>query len=533
MFSRVFGRPREKGRPPRLSVVVPVYNVEAYLAECLDSILGQDFTDLEVVVVNDGSTDGSAAVAADYARRFPNVEFFSSSNQGLGAARNLGVSHSQGEYLAFADSDDLVPAHGHALLVSTLAQSGSDFAVGSLHHLRDGNLIEPPFLRHAHRQRRLGITIDDLPEVMRNVFAWNKVFSRSFWDRTQLAFPRRVRYEDQVAMTEAYLRADAFDVVREPVYIWRVRADGSSITQRRHELADLDDRIRTKQMTSDIVASWGSARVQDFWARNGLGGDLPLYFRNIISCSDEYWRRLVSGVEELFAGKPPIWESQVLRVQQRVVAWFVAHDRRREAEVVVRWLDENTGALPLRTAGGHVTALLPFHDDEDSDIPPAVFWLSEHELTFDARLFSAKCTAGVLELAGAALIRGAPTNGVTPSIKVALCSDTGQRVEMDVEQRPSPDVTRWISRLPQRYDGGGFGARVHVEELRTRGVRREGNRWHAVLSVDVAGIHREGPFRSKAPSVQLPSTGAGDVAVRAAFVPDSGGLVITVAPGPP
>lgn len=505
--------------------------MEQYLAECLDSILGQDFTDLEVVVVNDGSTDGSAAVAADYARRFPNVELVCSSNQGLGAARNLGVAHSQGEYLAFADSDDLVPAHGHAVLMSTLAQSGSDFAVGSLHHLRDGDLIEPPFLRSAHRQRRLAITIDDLPEVMRNVFAWNKVFSRSFWDRTQLAFPSRVRYEDQVTMTEAYLRAEAFDVVRRPVYVWRVRSDRASITQRRHELGDLEDRLLTKQMTSGIVRTFGSPAVQDYWAHHGLGGDLPVYFREIPGCDDTYWEHLVSGVRELFAGYPPMHESRLLRTPQRLVGWLVTHDRRNQAEIVLRWLNEHPGALPLRTEGSRVIAELPFHDDAQSGIPSELFSLAEHELEYDARLLRAEWNDQRLELTGVALIRGAPTTDVGCLIGASLRSGIGDRVELHVERRASPEATDWVNRPPQRYDDCGFTAQIDAAVLTSSGAPRAGGRWQVLLSVDVAAIHREGPFRTKACELDLFLAAEPDAGIQLSFEPGEG-LVVTVASVP-
>ncbi len=513
---------------PLLSVVVPVYNVEQYLAECLNSILAQDYADLEIVVVDDGSTDGSAAVAQGYARRHGRVALVSSVNQGPGPARNLGVKHCRGEYLAFADADDTVPPHAYSLLVSTVTDSGSDFVVGSLQRHIDGELVEPPFLRSPHRRRRIGIRIDDLPAIMRNVFPVNKVFRRSFWDSARLEFPAGMIGEDQVAMTEAYLRAAAFDVVPEPVYHWHNRGAGSSITQRRYQLGDLRDRITTKQLTTDLVCELGSPQVRDYWARHGLGGDLPLYFRHIPGCGDDYWRTLVAGVRQLYADQPPIHESHLLRVQHRLVGWLVTHDRRTQAEAILRWLEQHPGPLPLQTSGGHVVALLPFHDDPNSDIPPELFRLADHELTFDARLFSAQCSEGVLELVGAALIRGAPTDGATPRIEVALCSDAGQRVGLDVEQRPSPDATRWIDRLPQRYDGSEFVARVDVAALTKSGVCREGDRWHVELSVEVADIRREGLFRTKAPGANLPLAAAGDVAVRATFEPSSG-LVITVA----
>ena len=114
-----FGR-----RAPLVSVVVPVYDVEAYLPEALDSVLAQSHRALEVVVVDDGSTDGSGALADDYAGRDPRVRVVHTPNRGLGAARNVGVRHATGEILAFADSDDVVPVDAYRILLRQLSATG-------------------------------------------------------------------------------------------------------------------------------------------------------------------------------------------------------------------------------------------------------------------------------------------------------------------------------------------------------------------------------------------------------------------------
>src|SRR6476469_3425300 len=109
-----------------LSVVVPIYNVEEYLGPCLDSIAAQTFRDLEVIMVDDGSTDRSAAIAAAYAERDGRFKLVSRPNGGLSAARNTGIGHAAGEFLAFVDSDDLLPDNAYQLLVGTLDETGSD-----------------------------------------------------------------------------------------------------------------------------------------------------------------------------------------------------------------------------------------------------------------------------------------------------------------------------------------------------------------------------------------------------------------------
>jgi CDP-glycerol glycerophosphotransferase len=517
-----------------LSVVVPVYNAQNVLPQCLDSILSQDVGEVEVVVVNDGSTDASEAVAQDYARRHSSVAVVTTVNQGPGLARNLGVERCGGEFLAFADADDVVAPGAYRLLLETLVESGSDFAVGSVQRDIDGRVFEPPFLREAHRRRRIGIRIDDLPELQRNVFAWNKVFRRAFWNRARLRFPPGRMGEDQATMTEAYLRAAAFDVLPQPVYMWRTRHDGSSVSQQRHQVADLQDRIATKQLTNDVIAQLASPRVRDYWTTHGLAGDLPLYFRHLPTCDDEYWQTLVSGVQHLLTDERALTQSQVLRVQYRLVGWLVLHGRRLEAETVVRWVERHPGPLPLRVEGDHAVAQLPYCDDPASGIPAELFWLAEHELIFDARLLAVELTDRGLRLSGFAVIRGAPTTGATCTIDAVLRSELGNRMTLQVEPRPSPAASRWVGRLPQRYDDGAFEAWLHPPLLRAWAARHaEGptgkcKRWEAELSVTVGDIRRTGRFRSAAADAGLPVTIAGNPRLEAGFDRERG-LVVKVA----
>ena len=121
---------------PLVSVVVPAYNVAAYLADCLQSILTQRDVHLEVVVVDDGSTDDTGAIADRVAARDSRVRVIHQANAGLGAARNEGVRYCAGGYLAFADSDDLVVDGAYAAMVGSLERTGSEIAIGAVERLR-------------------------------------------------------------------------------------------------------------------------------------------------------------------------------------------------------------------------------------------------------------------------------------------------------------------------------------------------------------------------------------------------------------
>jgi CDP-glycerol glycerophosphotransferase len=333
-------RPFSRG-PSLLSVVVPAYDVAAYLPACLDSVLAQSSAlgrvGLEVVVVDDGSPDASGEIAESYAAQDPRVRVVHTANQGLGAARNEGLRHVSGDLLAFADSDDVVPPGAYAVLLKQLMRTGSDFVSGSVARWEGDELVEPPWMRRLHRQR-MDLVIDDLPEILGDVFAWNKLFRTSFWHSAGLTWPEGVRYEDQPTTTLAYLRARRFGLVPEVVYHWRIRSDGTSITQQRSSLQDLRDRWTTKLTSLRSVEEYGAPKVTATFRDRVLAGDLHRYFAEIPGCDDEWWELLRTGVQSIW-GSRSLTHSGLLPAD-RLVGWLVEQGRRTEAEAVVSYARE-------------------------------------------------------------------------------------------------------------------------------------------------------------------------------------------------
>lgn len=106
---------------PRISVIVPVYNAEKYLTQCVESILRQDFTDFELLLINDGSKDKSGLICDEYAQKDQRVKVFHKENSGVSSTRNLGIDKAQGEYIAFIDSDDYVDSNYLSILTNVTA----------------------------------------------------------------------------------------------------------------------------------------------------------------------------------------------------------------------------------------------------------------------------------------------------------------------------------------------------------------------------------------------------------------------------
>ncbi len=342
-----------------ISVVVPAYDVAAYLPACLDSILAQTHPDLDVVVVDDGSPDDSGDIAEAYAARDERVRVVHIDNRGLGGARNEGIRHARGEYLTFADSDDVVPPDAYAALLRQQRRTGADFVSGNVARLEGEQLVGIRWMRRLHAERR-ALMIENQPTLLGDVFAWNKLFTRRFWDEAELSWPEGIRYEDQPTTTRAHVLARRIGIVPDIVYHWRLRDDGSSITQQRAAVQDLEDRWTTKRMSLETVQRLGAPHVTTVFRNEVLPGDLWRYFVLIPDADDAWWQLLVAGVREFWGAHGSLTAS-VLPPAHRLTGWLVEQGRREDAATVMRYVTGLDGApLPrVTTKAGSVRVDVP------------------------------------------------------------------------------------------------------------------------------------------------------------------------------
>jgi glycosyltransferase involved in cell wall biosynthesis len=341
---------RRRTRGSLLSVVIPAFNVAPYLDECLGSVLSQTGPSLEVIVVDDGSTDETREVTDAVAVRDQRLRVFHTQRRGVSAARNLALQHATGDLLTFADADDIVPAGAYAAMARRLERTGADLVTGDVVRIEDGSVSPLPWVSRLHPADRT-ITIGDTPDLLGDIFAWNKMFRRGFWDDARLSWPEGVYYEDQPAMTLAFLRARRIAVMTGVVYHWRIRSDGSSITQQRARIDDLRDRWATKQMTLDAVRREGTPALVEVLLDRILPADLWRYFTLIPEADDAWWTLLVEGVRALW-GERGLGDS-VLPPVHRLTGWLVAHDRRADAETVIRHLRVLDGRRVARVRDQH------------------------------------------------------------------------------------------------------------------------------------------------------------------------------------
>jgi hypothetical protein len=411
------------------------------------------------------------------------------------------VQLARGDLLTFVDADDWLPRDAYTPMIEALDRSRSDFVVGTLQ--RDSGRVSPR-MRANHARDRLGITIEDQPMMLADVWAMNKVFRRSFWDGANLSFPEGIVYEDQVALTRAFLMAEVFDVLHHTVYVWRSRADGSSMSQQRHTLQDLHDRVLTKRESTAMVHAYASPATQRTWHLGVLPVDMAEYFRQVRGCSVEYWQLLRAATVEFWADAGYSFAEAAVPVQQRLMAWLVEHDRRGDLETLVDFVRNHRGGLPVALAGDTVRCLLPGADDAASGIPAELYELSAAELRWEARLVDLRWGPDSISLQGFALVRNVPSAGHRTTLTMVAFSDTGARVDVDVEARTEPRATTWVGQPAHDYAGYGFEATLRprlLAEVAQSHSSEAVSSWRFALTRTVEGLTRSGSFTSWLPKL--------------------------------
>jgi glycosyltransferase involved in cell wall biosynthesis len=194
--------PHPRSADPQFSIVVPVYNVAPYLRGCLESLVNQSLADIEVICVDDGSTDQGPAILAEYLRRDGRIQVITQANHGLATARNRGIAAAHGRYVLFVDSDDWLAETACAKLATALADRPAEVVVfGSSPY--PGSPAVPAWLDDVlpvtdHWRRRLSLD-DVLTDKTLQTFSWRHAFERDFLNRHRLRFPGDLRFGEDLA----------------------------------------------------------------------------------------------------------------------------------------------------------------------------------------------------------------------------------------------------------------------------------------------------------------------------------------------
>ncbi|QNS05904.1 CDP-glycerol glycerophosphotransferase family protein [Streptomyces xanthii] len=481
-------------RLPRLSVVVPVYNVEDDLADCLASIAAQTVQDLEVVLVDDGSTDGSAALARAFAAKDPRFRYVRQDNAGLSAARNTGVRYSDPHvpYLTFVDSDDVVPHDAYERMIASLERTGSDFATGNVWRLTErGRSQAWQYKWLTRRRERTHITRD--PQLLSDRVAWNKVFRRSFWDRHAFTFPEGKLYEDTPVMIPAHFLAEQVDVLADHVYYWRVRE--GSITRRRTDVKGVRDRIAACDHVSRFLADRFPDRpeLKRTYDASCLRDDF-VYFLDGLPMGGPAYRQAFLDDTAAFLRRadPDIADGLPLHLR---VKWHLVRERRLDDLLRLLSFERRNGTACHVQGTLRRTAAYPGLPR----LPEVLTRVGKDELPVVARVHeTAWGPDGKLRISGYAYVKNLPAERPAQSVKTGLLRAEGSRRQ--VRRVPTRSVSDPLATVNSRqelhsYDQSGFTMTIDPDKLKIRGRHRPGT-WQLGVLLAGHGLVRRAALRA-------------------------------------
>lgn len=205
----------------KVSVIVPVYNVEEYIEKCINSIVNQTLQEIEVIIVNDGTTDNSQQIIDSFVEKYPNKVFsYIKENGGLSSARNYGIAKAKGEYIAFVDSDDCIDLNMYKELYEKASEGSFDLVCCNFYEVRDGKNV--PCSCHLISDKK---SHNEIKEAMIDFYpsAWNKLYKKELFEKTAIRFKDNIWFEDVEFIYRLLPFIQSIGVVEKNLYYYLIR----------------------------------------------------------------------------------------------------------------------------------------------------------------------------------------------------------------------------------------------------------------------------------------------------------------------
>lgn len=285
---------------PLISVIVPIYGVENYLQQCVDSIINQTYTNLEIILVDDGSPDNCGKICDEYATKDKRITVIHKQNGGLSDARNAGLSRMTGEYLLFIDSDDWMEYNGIEILYELACEHNADLVIGGVEKIDDetGSIIwtaatEKPTLCKCYTKQ----------EAMKDMFingcaSWARLYKRNI--HADILFPVGEINEDEAIVLDILERCQTIVKTNRVVYKYRYRKQSITSTKWHRKKLDwckhCENNLAYVSNNYPSLVKYAKQRYRSslVWALNNMAMS-PCEFKDLIP---KYKKKLISVLEE-------------------------------------------------------------------------------------------------------------------------------------------------------------------------------------------------------------------------------------------
>ncbi len=243
-----------------ISVIVPVYNVEKYLPQCIDSILNQTEKNLEIILVDDGSLDNSGKICDEFSKKDDRIVVIHKKNNGLSSARNAGLEIAKGNYIGFVDSDDWLDKSMYEILLKLLKENNSDISCCDFFKTAnsDGSIphIDNEIINSYNNIESLNNFYNDL--YTQTVVAWNKLYKRELFK--DISYPVGKIHEDEGTTYKLYYKANKITYTNRPLYYYRITPNSittSKFNKKRLDIIDVyDEKVKfIKNISNEEIYS--------------------------------------------------------------------------------------------------------------------------------------------------------------------------------------------------------------------------------------------------------------------------------------
>ena len=498
-----------------VSIVIPTWNAEEYLRACLQSVESQTHRDLQVLIVDDESSDASPYIAQQFAdkdQRFTHV-WQKNRGPGPGGGRNGGLPYAEGDWIFFLDSDDLIPADAIEKLVAVASRTGSDIVTGNVSRFRSGGMSWPtPNHARSHASSVERTHILKRPELAYDSTAWNKLYRTDFWNGGGREFPERKLFEDINPITRAHCESAQTDVIRDQVYLWRVRDDRSSITQQLADARTFADKIEQMTLAHAYLCDHDYLQVREKFEEKALTRD---FMQGIdeLEIGDDAYGALLSTEGAEFLTRMLSSSIEALPTRDQLKLHLLSEGRIEDLRSVVDGTYEAKGFMvqPSSSTGPRVVSnfatqlvpAVPAHltgsDEEPALVLSRVFmeWGTKDDLVISATAAIPKLGGPLGRVDDLCLHVRHPSDGFTLPIKPLPVTHGGlhglvDRLQLDAARRS-------VRFAPQ----GRFRVSIPLARLAPHDAMAE-TEWRFVIGGSAGGCERTTPL-PKLPEDRLPS----------------------------
>lgn len=298
----------------KISVIVPVYNVEAYLEKCVESILKQTYTNLEILLVNDGSTDSSGQICDHLASQYENIKVYHIENAGVSNARNMGIQLATGSWVTFIDSDDFVTQDYLATLASAAEGLNVGFVIAPLHHIKNGIVTDLPSYSGKTELWSTEETMKELLMTTRtSFFPVAKLFKRDLLADEKFNTNYHLA-EDALFLTELLLKTRCSCVfIDKPVYYYDHREGSATTSVNRHVF----DTIEVyKQIIAQVSQAFPNLKYElinrECWSY------ITVYDKIIFTSREEYQKEKTELRNWIVQHRREIWKDAYFTTFRKV-----------------------------------------------------------------------------------------------------------------------------------------------------------------------------------------------------------------------